>query len=117
MDNVGKDESDRGYYKEVIKNKTIYRSPVIFTDYEEPSLYFSSPIVDLAGQLLGVLRVRYHADVLSKMIAGSRGFAGRGSFAMLLDENLLRLVHGRRSDLQYSLAGELDDTNILKLQN
>ena len=116
MDNVGKNESDRAYYKEVIKNKAAYRSPVIFTDYEDPSLYFSSPIVDLAGQLLGVLRARYQADILSKMIAGSRGFAGRGSFAMLLDENFIRLVHGRRSDLKYTLAGELDEADILKLK-
>jgi len=116
MDNVGKDESREIYYKEVMKNKAVYRSPVIFTDYEEPSLYFSSPIVDLTGQLLGIMRARYQADVLSKMIAGSRGFAGRGSFAMLLDENLLRLVHGRRSDLNYTLAGNLDKNNIMALQ-
>lgn len=117
MENVGKDESRQIYYKEAIRNKAAYRSPVLFDDYEEPSLYFSSPIVDLAGQLLGVLRARYDAEILRKMISGSRGFAGRGSFAMLLDENMLRLVHGRRNDLQYSLSGSVDEATLEYLYN
>jgi len=44
---------------------------------------------------------------------------GRGSFAMLLDENGLRLVHGRRSDLKYTLASQLnkDQLQLLKQKN
>lgn len=116
IDNIGKDESKRVYYAEVIKNKRAYRSPVIFEDYEAPALYFSSPIVDLSGRLLGVLRARYEAVELKKIITGSRGLAGRGTFAILLDENLLRLVHGRRSDLQYTLAGIIEDEKLQSLK-
>lgn len=116
IDNIGKDESDSVYYTEVIKNKRAYRSPVVFANYEDPSLYFSSPIVDLSGRLLGVLRARYEADELKKIITSSRGLAGRGSFAILLDENSLRLVHGRRSDLQYTLADTIEDGKLQKLK-
>ena len=116
MDSVGKDESDGVYYTEVIKNNTAYRSPIIFSNYSEPSLYFSSPIVDLSGILLGVLRARYEADELKKIVMSARGLAGQGSFAILLDENLLRLVHGRRSDLQYTLAGVVEEKKLRQLQ-
>ncbi|MCK5394904.1 MAG: diguanylate cyclase, partial [Gammaproteobacteria bacterium] len=115
-DNVGKDESDSVYYAEVVRAKSPYRSPVVFADDKEPSLYFSSPIADLSGRFLGVLRARYKADELDKIITSARGLAGRGSFAILLDENLLRLVHGRRSDLRYTLAGTIGEKNLQKLK-
>jgi len=115
IENIGKNESENTYYTEAVKNKRAYRSPVIFTNNENPALYFSSPIVDLSGEILGVLRARYHADELKNIITGSRGLAGAGSFAILLDENLLRLVHGRRSDLQYTLAGTVGEEKIQQL--
>lgn len=117
IDNIGKDESDGVYYTEAIKNKHAYMSPVIFTNYEKPALYFSSSIVDLSGRLLGVLRAKYGADEYKKIIMSSRGLAGRGSFAILLDENLLRLVHGHRNDLQYTLAGIISDEKLQQLKD
>jgi diguanylate cyclase (GGDEF)-like protein/PAS domain S-box-containing protein len=41
---------------------------------------------------------------------------GRGSFAVLLDENNLRLVHGRRSDLEYTLASAIDEQKLQQLK-
>jgi len=116
IDNVGKKESDTLYYTEVLRTEHAYRSPVIFADGEEPSLYFSSPITDLTGRFLGVLRARYKADELDKIVTSARGLAGLGSFAILLDENLLRLVHGRRGDLRYTLAATIEDEKLKKLK-
>jgi diguanylate cyclase (GGDEF)-like protein/PAS domain S-box-containing protein len=116
IDNVGKDESSSIYFKEIIRNKQAYRSPVIFKDFEEPALFFSSPIIDLSGRFLGVLRAKYKADELKRIITSARGSAGRGSFAILLDENLLRLVHGRRNDLQHTLAGPIEEEKLQKLK-
>ncbi|MDH5710996.1 MAG: EAL domain-containing protein, partial [Gammaproteobacteria bacterium] len=36
---------------------------------------------------------------------------------MLLDENLMRLVHGRRTDLQYTLSAKIDEEKIKALRN
>ncbi len=113
---VGGDEHDNAYFEESFQSKESYRSSVIFDADGDASIYFSSPIVDTDGKNLGVLRARHNADVIKQIILSARGLAGQGSFAMLLDENLLRLVHGRRSDLQYTLAAKLDDEEIEELR-
>ena len=113
---IGKDESEETYFKEVVLKKSPYQSPVIFSKYEEPALYFSSPIEDITGNFLGVLRVKYNASVLNKLLSDSRGRVGRGAFAMLMDENYLRLIHGRRNDLQYTLATDISAAELMVLE-
>ena len=112
---IGGDESTKSYYIGAIENKKPYRSSVEFAENDEAVIYFSSPIFDADGMLLGVLRAGHKADVLKQIILSARGLAGQGSFAMLLDENMLRLVHGRRNDLQYTLASKLDDGAAARL--
>jgi diguanylate cyclase (GGDEF)-like protein/PAS domain S-box-containing protein len=114
---IGSDESEETYFKEVLLKKSPYQSPVIFSKSEEPALYFSSPIEDVAGRFLGVLRVKYNASVLNKLLSDSRGRVGRGAFAMLMDENYLRLIHGRRNDLQYTLATEISPVDLMVLED
>ncbi|MCK5002796.1 MAG: EAL domain-containing protein [Gammaproteobacteria bacterium] len=114
---IGNDESKKVYFLEAVKKESAYRSPVIFEENDEASIYFSSPIVNDEGAVLGVLRARHKAEAITQIVLGARGLAGQGSFAMLLDENLLRLVHGRRSDLQYTLAAKIDDAKLVKLHN
>lgn len=117
QENIGQDESRTDYFIQAIENKTAYRSPVIFESNNEAVIYFSSPIIDDESRVIGVLRGRHKAEVFRNIIMGARGLAGKGSFAMLLDENLLRLVHGRRGDLQYTFAGQLDKAEIQILQS
>ena len=112
MSLVGKDESGNDYFVQAKKTGAPYRSHVLFEDDGSASIYFSSLIVNEEGLALGVLRARHNAEVLKNIIQNARGLAGQGSFAMLLDENLLRLVHGRRSDLQYTLASKIVDEKI-----
>lgn len=113
---LGDDENQRDYFQQALSNKQPYNSPIVFDLGGEASLYFSSPIFDEQGKTVGVLRAQYKAEVLTQLILKARGLAGQGSFAMLLDENLLRLVHGRRNDLQYTLAAEMDTKEIETLQ-
>jgi diguanylate cyclase (GGDEF)-like protein/PAS domain S-box-containing protein len=63
-----------------------------------------------------VLRAEYKASALRDLITGSRGQTGRRSFAILLDQNNLRLVHGQRSDLQYTLAKHMNENLLDKLK-
>ncbi|MDH5612905.1 MAG: EAL domain-containing protein [Gammaproteobacteria bacterium] len=114
---IGQDESKSTYFSEVIKNKKPYRSSVVFDKNDDASIYFSSPITNSEGDLLGVLRARHDANVLTQIILSARGLAGQGSFAILIDENMLRLVHGRRKDLQYTLAAGMDDARVNALRH
>jgi diguanylate cyclase (GGDEF)-like protein/PAS domain S-box-containing protein len=115
--NIGLDESQNGYFRALLENNQLvsYRSPIIF-DEQQAVIVFSSAINDLSGKLIGVLRAKYDASILATLFDRTKGMAGRGSFAVLLDENNLRLVHGRRNDLKYTLASKLDDKTLQQLK-
>ena len=113
---IGKDESESAYFLGAVKNKSAFRSPVIFEEKNDASIYFSSPIVNNEGALLGVLRVKHKAEAITEIVMSARGLAGQGSFAMLLDENFMRLGHGRRSDLKYTFAVEVNEIEMRNLQ-
>ena len=114
--NIGEDESRHEYFNVFMGDNKLdsYRSPIIF-DENQSVIIFSSPINDLAGKLLGVLRAKYDAAILSSLFERTKGMVGKGSFSILLDENNLRLVHGRRSDLEYTLASILKEAEIKSL--
>jgi GAF domain-containing protein/HAMP domain-containing protein len=113
---VVQDESGREYFERALETGTSYVSSVRF--YPEglaqapegstsmpkdarPSLYFSSPVKNVAGEVLGVLRIRYDAAILQQLITARNGLAGEGSFAMLVDENNLILAHGDEPNWLY----------------
>ncbi|MCK5396606.1 MAG: PAS domain S-box protein, partial [Gammaproteobacteria bacterium] len=104
-ENIGIDESKQRYFSKLSANSRLetYRSPITF-DEQQPVIVFSSAINDLSGKLIGVLRAKYDASILTSLFDRTKGMVGQGSFAVLLDENNLRLVHGRRNDLKYTLA-------------
>jgi len=124
-ENTGTDESHQKYFSVFAKtlvdgaSKTGlngFRSPIIF-DEKRSTIVFSSAINDLSGKFIGVLRAKYNATVLTTLFDRTKGMVGRGSFAVLLDENNLRLVHGRHPSLKYTLASEIDKSTLEKLKH
>ncbi len=115
-ENIGGDESAQEYFTALIADGQFisFRSPVIFED-GQTVVVFSSAIKDLSGKLVGVLRAKYSANVYSLLFDSSKGMVGSGSFATLLDENGLRLVHGRRPDLKYTFAVGHDELTLQRL--
>lgn len=115
-ENIGVDESKQKYFNKLAANSklTTYRSPIIFDD-KQSVIVFSSAINDLSGKLIGVLRAKYNASILTSLFNRTKGMVGQGSFAILLDENNLRLVHGRRSSLKYTLAAVESKKALWKL--
>ena len=69
-------------------------SSVEFEPQGTAHFHFSAPIFSKGVKPIGVLRCLYSATVLQRLIAGSSGLLGPGSFAVLVDENGLRLAHG-----------------------
>ena len=79
----------------------------------EPEMIFSAPVRNVEGQILGVLRIRYRAQVLQNLIEETTGIAGEGSFAVLVDENNLHLAHGNpevADQVNYKLVALPTDT-------
>jgi sigma-B regulation protein RsbU (phosphoserine phosphatase) len=102
---IGIDRSDRDYFKTFTMHANpnfAYVSPILVSPTSgEAALYFSSPVRAENGDLLGLLRVRYHADVLQQLLVDKNDQAGPGSFGVLFDEYHIHLAHGIEPDVNF----------------
>ena len=115
---IGADRSKQEYFKRPVSTGLPYVSPVEFsgTANHPPSLYFSAPIRNVQGNIVGVLRLRYNASILQQIITQANGLGGDGSSAVLLDENHLRLADGLTPDLVFTTIIPLDPAQVAELQ-
>lgn len=117
----GFDESIYDYFQKPLETGLPYSSPVIFAPAAagstEPALFFSSSIpAPGREEFLGVLRVRYSPAILQKLIVQNNGLIGEQSFAMLFDENYIRLAHGASPELVLKSVVPLETSQLARLQ-
>jgi GAF domain-containing protein/HAMP domain-containing protein len=91
---VGDNEASYDYFSEPLATGVPFASPVYVSPDGKAYLVFSSPVRNAAGEMVGVLRVRYDAAILQQIIAQQNGLAGETSFGILLDENNIILADG-----------------------
>jgi two-component system, sensor histidine kinase ChiS len=114
---IGKDESNRDYFSEPLKTKSSYASAMRLTrDSKLITIYFSHPVLNLQGDTIGILRISYNATVIQQLISKPTNFAGSESFAILLDENYIRLAHSKIPELIFQSVIPLSPTLVQKLQ-
>lgn len=117
MPSRGKDESEATYFLEPMQHGRPFMSAVEFAPkVGGVYFYFSNPVRNRSGQIVGVLRVRYSVAVLQKIVSEGRGLAGDDSFAILLDENGLRLAHDQTPDLVFKSVVPIDEERKIELQ-
>ncbi len=113
----GTDESDRDYFQVPFKTGRSYVSSVQFSpETGQAFLYFSSPIHNPAGDIIGIVRVRYDAAVLQELVKQSNDLVGEQSFAILLEQNYIRLAHGTDEELVFKTVTPLDPVRLAELQ-
>ncbi|MEH1873780.1 sensor domain-containing diguanylate cyclase [Nostoc sp.] len=115
--NIGKDESGEDYFKEPLKTELCFvssmkRSP---TNRDLLTLFFSSPVRNAKGDILGVLRVSYNATVVQQLVTRQTEGAG-AKFAILLDENKIYLAHSTAPELLFKSILSLPDDVVTKMQ-
>jgi putative methionine-R-sulfoxide reductase with GAF domain len=115
---VGLDKSDRDYFKKALETELPYVSDVEFSQTTgEASLYFSAPVRNTAGDILGVIRTRYNANALQQIVSANNNLVGQGSFAVLLDaEHYVRLAHGTTPALIFKTIASLEAATVSDLQ-
>ncbi len=114
---LGMTKSSYDYFQITVKTGVPYASPVQFSETGAASIYFSGPVRDTAaGEIIGVLYVRYNAGVLEQIIVQNGELAGQQSYAILLDENHVRLAHGTAPDLIFKAVVSLDPARAAELQ-
>ena len=116
---MNQDRSDQDYFKEPLRTglPTATSIEVSASPYRETEMYFSSPVRDASGATIGVLVARYRAAILQRFIVGNNGLAGAGSFAVILDENHVRLAHGADPDLIFTTVKPLAETQLARLES
>jgi diguanylate cyclase (GGDEF)-like protein len=115
---ISKDESVQDYFKKPLQTgsssvSSMKRSPI---SSELHTLFFSSPVRNAKGDILGVLRISYDATVVQQLVTRETERAGAKSFAILLDENNIYLAHSIAPELLFKSIVPLPDDIVNQLQ-
>ena len=114
---IGLDESSYDYFQMPLQTGLPYVSPVEFSaTTNAASLYFASPVRNAAGDIIGVLRVRYNAAVLQQLVVQNNRLAGPQLFAVLFDENHIHLAHATAPEMILKSVAPLDPARLAELQ-
>ncbi len=116
---IGVDESRYDYYKYPLYVGLPYVSDVLFPESVSgfPSLFFSSPVRSVKGDILGVLRLRYNAAILQGMLKKELGDAGEGLHTILFDDiYFMRLAHSQSPELVFKTIVPMGVNQIRVLQ-
>jgi signal transduction histidine kinase/DNA-binding response OmpR family regulator len=115
---IGKSESDQDYFRQALQTglpfvSSIRQSPTI---PNLMTLFFSSPVRDARGKILGVLRVRYNATAVQQLVTQQAERTGKNSIAILLDEHYVYLAHSTSPSLLLTSLVPLPDHLTNQLQ-
>ena len=85
----------------------IYLSPVLFPApppaQSDPFFIAAARVRDALGEQIGTLLAAFPLDSIQAIVAVANDTAGNGSYAILIDDNYLRLAHGRDPAALYQL--------------
>ncbi len=94
----------RGSLLQTMSSGAVYISPVLFPPTgETPYFLVAAQIRNYADQPVGILAASFPLEPVQALIQAGNGTAGAGSYAVLLDENNLRIAHGTDPDSQFKL--------------
>jgi GAF domain-containing protein/HAMP domain-containing protein len=88
---IGKKEVDELYFAVSYRTGRPYVSSVQFEPSGTSYILFSAPVIDRNLRTVGVIRARYNATIFQSILEQNSNLAGALSYAMLVDENFLRL--------------------------
>lgn len=89
---IGKSEKETEYFIQTVRTRQVYASPVLFTENNDPYIYFAAPIRNSQQQIVGILRARYDALILQSLLKDTTSLIGSRSYPVLLDDNYFRIA-------------------------
>ena len=113
---VGSDKSDRDYFQMPLKTGLPFVSAIAYAPTSKTlSLYFASPVRTTAGDIIGVLRVRYNASIIQQVVFQQSGRIGANSHCLLLDEHYVRIADSTQPETELAPLLPLDAPTRAKL--
>ena len=120
---IGRDESSRPYFQIAMNMEGPYVSAIEFPDQRSVvSLYFSCPVrhhgggLQVLGDIVGVVRLRYSAAIFQQILSQSAGLAGKKSFAMLFDDNGMLIANSAAPELLFKFVIPPAPDHLAELQ-
>ena len=115
---INLDKKDRVWFTSPLGNGLPFASPLEFSEATgQYSLYFSAPIRNVDGAIIGILRVRYNAAVVQKIVRDAVENSGlQGASADLFDENHIVLAVTDHPDEYLKTVVPLSADELAKLQ-
>lgn len=114
-EDLGKWQTNHMYFLEVMNTGVPYVSPVQINENTADSvIIFSAPIRNALGNMVGVLRLTYKADIL-QLLLNQQGKT-EGVNTMLVDDNFIMLANREYPDLMRKSILPLDESRSLVLQ-
>lgn len=115
---IGTNKLDRTWFQAAVATGLPHASNLQFSQTTSaPSLYFSAPVRDGAGRIIGIIRTRYNAAILQDILTAEVKRAGQSSFPVLIDaETHVRLAHGMTPSLVFKTIVPQDAAIVQSLQ-
>ena len=115
---MGADESDKKYFQIPFQTSKPYISPVIFSPGTSRQAYFyiSGPVFNVAGNVVGVVRMSISITFIQDFIANTSALASHDSFGLLMDANNFILAHSQKPKMVFRTIGQLTTTEFKQLQ-
>jgi HAMP domain-containing protein len=119
MQGEGIDEFNQLYFQVPAWTGNTFVSDLQVTSSTRSFLYISAPVRAADGTILGVLRARYDGLLLQDLLESYNGLLGGSSYAVLLDENNIRLADAYTPNFLYKSVAPLpeDQVKLLKINN
>jgi putative methionine-R-sulfoxide reductase with GAF domain/HAMP domain-containing protein len=115
---VGDDKSSHVYFTEAVRTGQPYVSSLFQSPATgQPSIFFSAPIRNAGGGIVGVLRIRYRADILQQQVVRQGAFSGSRSLALVVDDHDVLLAHSAAPQHVYKsihAPGEFDAEALIE---
>jgi len=110
--NIKNDESREAYFKQVKFSNEPIVSVVTYWKDKTPSITFASKIININGDNLGILRVKYNSAVLQDVLTTSVG-ASTDATVLLLDPLNIRMADNQNPELIQKSIVPLETTDYL----
>ncbi len=112
----GQDESRFTYFIRPLKSGLPYVSNITFRG-NKPSIYFSSPIKNLDGKIIGILRIEYYATIFQSIIR-SLDAEGNDTVISIVDVNTyLRTGYTGNRDNLFKSYKDFNEMEFVALQS
>ncbi len=115
---LGSIKKNREYFKRPMETGLPYVSNVGITEWSQrPATYFSCPVRNVDGDIVGVLRVRYNASVLVQVLGVNKEKSASKFKLVLFDEYGIRLADTAKPSLILTPAFPLDEEVVRTLRS